>query len=442
MNVSESVDNGDSTDDIELRKKKDKRKKVKEEIGPCPNCKEEHSFVRKLDRMDWPSDRLFTCKKFKEMTPKERGTLVEKLKGCCRCTSWRHSRQNCSGQPVKCSADSSNGSKCCKDHSYLVHDSGVMYCAVSKSSLSSSTSSSLLSSLNSNPSFSDVNIEQQTVYYLQDIPVKNTDILSRTFFDDGSNRVLIRDEYAAKAGLVKKKVLWKLLVVGKDEPETVESYLYLAELVDKSGKCWKIWGYGIDAIMKAGTPNMMHLKKYFPHVPEAALQGMVEKEVDILIGLNMNHLMPAGGKGKNKHQGMRSKTSLFGSGWVLGGCHGDLETPCSELSQHAAVMRVAKIQVIPESFHINFWEAENMGVLPPPRCDRCTTCHQIGTCSDRNRLLNEKQLAELDVITEKTQLKDGNIYCDYPYKKDPACLPYNRGAALKVEERPYQRWSH
>ena len=29
VNVSESVDNGDSADDIELRKKKDKRKKVK-----------------------------------------------------------------------------------------------------------------------------------------------------------------------------------------------------------------------------------------------------------------------------------------------------------------------------------------------------------------------------------------------------------------------------
>jgi hypothetical protein len=155
---------------------------------------------------------------------------------------------------------------------------------------------------------------------MQDVPINNTDILARTFFDEGSNRVLIRDEYAAKAGLVQKKVLWKLLVVGKEEPESIESHMYLAELVDKTGKFWKIWGYGIDAIMKAGVPILMHMKKYFPHVPEAALLGLMEKEVDILIGLNMNHLMHTGGKGKNRHQGMRAKTSLFGSGWVLDGC--------------------------------------------------------------------------------------------------------------------------
>ena len=286
VNVMENDDSDDSGDDIEMKKKKDKRKKVKEEIGPCPNCKEEHSFVRKIDKMNWPSDRLFTCKKFKEMNPKERGNLLGKLKACPRCTSWRHTRQSCPGQPVKCSADNINGSKCGKDHSYMVHDSGVAYCNLARSSLSSSTSSS-------STKFSDVNIDQKTVYYLQDVPVNNTDILARLFYDKGSNRVLIRDEYAAKAGLVKKKVVWKLLVVGKEEPESVESNMYLAELVDKAGKCWKIWGYGIDSIMKAGVPNLMSLKKYFPHVPEDALKGLVDKEVDILIGLNMNHLMPA-----------------------------------------------------------------------------------------------------------------------------------------------------
>ena len=407
MTGQETDDHSDVSDDIELKKTKDRRKKAKEEIGSCPSCKEEHTFVRRQDKMEWPSDRLFTCKKFKEMSPKDRGILLEKLKACSRCTSWRHSKQNCPGQPAKCSADKPDNSKCGKDHSYLVHDSGIAYCNVARSSQSSKASSTLISP--GTTSFSDVNIDQETVYYLQDIPVKDTEILGRTFFDEGSNRVLIRDEFAAKAGLVKKKVLWKLLVVGKDDPETVESHMYLAELVDKTGKCWKIWGYGIDAIKKAGVPNLMHLRKYFPHVPDAALQGLIEKEVDILMGLNMNHLMPAGGKGKNKHQGMRSKTSLFGSGWVLGGCHGDLVASTSGLSHHAAVMRVAKIQVIPESFNLNFWESENMGVLPPPRCERCTACHQTGTCSDRNRLLNEKQLAELDVIIEKTKLIDETI---------------------------------
>ena len=62
---------------------------MKEEIGACPNCKGEHTFLRRQDKMNWPSDRLFICKKFKERR-EERGTLLEKLKACSRCTSWRH----------------------------------------------------------------------------------------------------------------------------------------------------------------------------------------------------------------------------------------------------------------------------------------------------------------------------------------------------------------
>ena len=133
-------------------------------------------------------------KKLKEMSPKERGTLLEKLKACSRCTSWRHSRQSCPSPPTKCSTAKSDGTKCDKDHSYLVHDSGVAYCGVTKSLQSSSTSSSKFSNQNNDPSFSDVNIDQPTVYYLQDVPVNNTNIVARTFFDNGSNRVLIRDD--------------------------------------------------------------------------------------------------------------------------------------------------------------------------------------------------------------------------------------------------------
>ena len=103
------------------------------------------------------------------------------------------------------------------------------------------------------------------MYYLQDVHVKSTDILARTFFDSGSNRVLVRDAFAKEAGLVRKKVVWRLVVVGKDEDEaeSVEGYMYLAELVDKTGKAWKIWGYRIESIMVAGVPNMRFLQKYF-----------------------------------------------------------------------------------------------------------------------------------------------------------------------------------
>ena len=97
ITVQHPDDNEEPKDDIEIRKKKERRKKVKEEFGPCPNCKAEHTFIRRFDKMSWPSDRLYSCKKFSDMTPKERGTLLERLKACPRCTSWRHDKQNLFG---------------------------------------------------------------------------------------------------------------------------------------------------------------------------------------------------------------------------------------------------------------------------------------------------------------------------------------------------------
>ena len=427
-------DNLDDKDEIELKKKKEKRKKLKEEIGPCPVCKAEHSFLRR-DKMSWPSDRLFTCKSFKEMSAKDRGLCLEKLHGCSRCTSWRHVKSACPGQIVSCSVSRADGSKCSRDHSYLLHDSGVAYCNASKSSRCPVTTV-IPDSSNTSSEFYDINLEQSTVYYIQDIPIKGTAAKARTFFDDGSNRVLIRNQYGIDAGLPCKKVSWKLKVVGQDNYETVEGNMYCAELIDNKGRAWKIWGYGIESIMKSDAPNMLALKKYFPHVPDEALEGLVEKDVDILLGLNMNHLFPAGGKGKNKHQGMRAKTSLFGCGWVLGGCHKDLEASQVNISSNAGIMRAARLQVAPvDPYSLNFWEAENMGVLPPAKCERCVACLETGTCSSRNRLISDKQQMELDVISQKTQIINNEVWCEYPFKRDPSCLKYNRNAAIKVEAK-------
>ena len=143
----------------------------------------------------------------------------------------------------------------------------------------------------------------------------------------------------------------------------------------------------------------------------------MKKEVDVLMVLNLNHLMPVGGKGKDQHQGLRSKSSLFRCGFVMGGWHSELNITMEEFSSQAATMRVAKIQVIPESFKLDFWDSENMGVLPPPSCEKCKSCRKSGVCSDRNRVLTEKQREEFEVISQKTKLINNEIWVEYPYKK-------------------------
>ena len=44
VTVQDSEDSSDGADSIEVKKKKEMRKKVKEEIGACPNCKGKHTF--------------------------------------------------------------------------------------------------------------------------------------------------------------------------------------------------------------------------------------------------------------------------------------------------------------------------------------------------------------------------------------------------------------
>ena len=64
---------------------------------------------------------------------------------------------------------------------------------------------------------------------------------------------------------------------------------------------------------------LTEIRKLFPHVPEAAFAGMAAKEVDILVGLNMNEIQPHGGVGVDKVGGLTALRSMFGCGWVIRG---------------------------------------------------------------------------------------------------------------------------
>ena len=79
-----------------------------------------------------------------------------------------------------------------------------------------------------------MNESADTVLYFQDIPIEGHDALARTFWDEGSSRVLIREEFDERLGLVKKKIKYTLETVGTREQKTV--YIYLLGLVDMYGK--------------------------------------------------------------------------------------------------------------------------------------------------------------------------------------------------------------
>ena len=86
-----------------------------------------------------------------------------------------------------------------------------------------------------------------TELYIQDIPVEGSSIKARTFWDEGSSRVLIREKFAEDFGLIKKEVKYTLETVGTVEEKT--GYLYLVNFVDMYGQSHRVWGYSIGHVV-------------------------------------------------------------------------------------------------------------------------------------------------------------------------------------------------
>ena len=181
--------------------------------------------------------------------------------------------------------------------------------------------------------------------------------------------------------------------------------------------------------------DLSALESVFPHVPKTAFKALVDKEVYILVGLNMNSLMPEGGSGIDKCNGVKVKRSEFGEGWVVGGVlDSDLlgdYTPHSFSSQ-AATIRVAKVSVMPETeLNPDFWECDQLGVKIAPKCDRCRKCQESGKCSDSHIQHTAKEQAELDLIKANTRLVNGEMWVDYLFIRDPAILLNSTGCLKK-----------
>ena len=83
-------------------------------------------YTRMKDKEEWPSDRLFKCYVFKNMSVRDRAATLERLNSCPRCTSWNHKKVECKS-PAKCGLFI-NGKRCDGEHSSLVCGSGNAYC--------------------------------------------------------------------------------------------------------------------------------------------------------------------------------------------------------------------------------------------------------------------------------------------------------------------------
>ena len=264
------------------------RVKARDFAGKCPLCKVKHTFRRKKDDEIWPSDRFTTCESFRKMAKKERAGVLEKNKACSRCTSWKHNKdsKDCIAPQNSCGFDKDgSGSKCSGDHSRMVCGSGNIYCAAAKFSKNVRKTSPTSKATDI---VDTQELQADTILLLEDVTVKlgSSSTQARTFWDAGSNRVLINDQFAKDSNLRSQNVSYKIDLVGGKQI-LKKGTIYELEMVENSGKVHKIWGFGIDTIMD--TPDIVDLepvRNLFPHIPDHIFQPLAEKKIDILVGIN------------------------------------------------------------------------------------------------------------------------------------------------------------
>ena len=78
---------------------------TQKQAGNCPCCsRPAHSYSRKFPfgQEDWPSTRLDTCPQFIAKSTKERGELLERIKGCYKCLSWKYQGSGCFSRSKYC----------------------------------------------------------------------------------------------------------------------------------------------------------------------------------------------------------------------------------------------------------------------------------------------------------------------------------------------------
>ena len=71
-------------------------------------------------------------------------------------------------------------------------------------------------------------------------------------------------------------------------------------------------------------PDYIKIHKLFPHLPKGCLNHP-NVEVGLLLGQNVNALLPTGGAGRDKVGNLRVRRTLLGKhGFVLDGWHPDV----------------------------------------------------------------------------------------------------------------------
>ena len=399
---------------------KDRFNNFKAITGACPVCKAEvHTWKR--NGFDLVSNQLKDCPTFLGLASgHERALKISALKGCARCTSFKHETSQCNQTMQACRVEA-GGKECGQKHHRSLHGNSVVGCnTVSIAKLSSQEV--------------EENDEMIMLHMIQyTFPKEVSTII---FFDDGATCSIITHKLAGILGLKGKKVTQYIETAGRNF-EPLETMEYNVTIKDNQGSKYKLSLLGLDRITtNPGKIDISDAYQLFPHISAKALDRPTG-EVGMLIGQNHVALLPTGGEGVNCCGNLRVMNTKFGSGVVLGGSHPSFTAEGVHYTEearkicYARRVRGRQMNFLRKEPYPAFLEAEELATEIPRRCDRCAGCTK---CSYESQELNKKEQEELRLLRENIfhDVDNKCVRVSYPIIGDITKLKDNRYQVVKM----------
>ena len=399
---------------------------TKKQVGKCPACNQAaHTYTRQFPfgKAEWPSIRLESCPQYSAMSSRERGELLEKVKGCYKCTSWKHQGDDCFTRGKSCCPVVEGGVACSGAHHKSLHGSGVAFChkiSVKVDKIHVVDSDDISDDTNKPPG-----ISQPVLLEVQSFKVH--EVTAKVFFDNGSSAALVTHSFAQQAGLNGDTVTYWLVVVGH-EKVLRQTTLYKMFLEDNTGKKHEVLAYGIDQISEDSQVVDLHgVKTVFPGAPREVF-NRPSGPIDILIGSAYKNLQPYGGEGSFTKGRLRLVRSLFGCGFILTGTHPSISATENSVTDHAkhisncillSTKEVPKIPTVScnrATVALEIQEVladEELGIAPVCKC--CP-----GSTNCRNTIISMDK--ELDVKLDEELIQQlpisNNVTASLPWTED------------------------
>ena len=323
------------------------------------------------------------CNNYLAKTSEEKLQLLRELRACWSCLKVGHRYTQCRSKQVY------GTENCDKYHHNSLHDahvSGISFHAI--------------------PTVSNCERELDSCL-LPLMYLRSGDIELPTLWDSGASISLITLKIAERLHLKRR----------------VSSFIYYLPLVDGSGNIVKVNVYAIERISQPiqniGINGTIH---EFKGVKLSEVRRPTG-EIDLLLGFNYASLHPVKEKSIGNLVLMKNR---FGK-CLAGSRH--LLRERNELVNRNVSIHHAR-------FHEDdFLSIESLGIQCVPRCGSC----KCGGCQLGGKDFSIREEREHNLINEGLHYKNGCWLADYPWIKDPADLPDNRIAALKILESTERR---